>query len=152
MTKNIDNLEKIRHFLIDNINELSAEQLNKVPPGFNNNIIWNLGHLVSAQQGICYVRSGLPVIIEEKYFTEYKSGTRPGLFVPAEDIQKIKELLFSTIDRLTHDLEKNAFAHYPGWASRYGVEINNIDDALVFIQYHEGFHSGTILALKRLVV
>lgn len=151
MDKNTDTLRKIRRFLLANIIDLSADQLNEIPPGFNNNILWNLAHLISSQQGMCYVRAGLPVIVEEKYFTEYKSGTSPGMPANADEIEKIKELLFSTLDHLTTDLERSAFQNYPAWTSRYGVEINNIEDALVFIQYHEGFHTGTILALKKLV-
>ena len=46
MRKEIDILRKARLKMLEKINELSLEQLNKVPEGFNNNIIWNMGRLI----------------------------------------------------------------------------------------------------------
>ena len=39
---------------------------------------------------MCYVRSGLPVTVEDKYFTPYISGTKPIEFVKEEDVEAIK--------------------------------------------------------------
>ena len=33
------------------IENYSLEQLNKIPEGFSNNLAWNLGHIIVAQQG-----------------------------------------------------------------------------------------------------
>ena len=52
MNDQIETIRKTRSFLLDYIKELNIEQLNKIPAGFNNNIAWNLGHLVAAQQGV----------------------------------------------------------------------------------------------------
>jgi hypothetical protein len=49
-----------RQFLLDQIAGLTTEELNQIPRGLNNNIIWNLAHLISGQQGIFYARAGLP--------------------------------------------------------------------------------------------
>ncbi|WP_407635809.1 DinB family protein [Solitalea canadensis] len=37
----------------------TIDQLNKVPAGFNNNLIWNIGHEIVAQQALIYKSSGL---------------------------------------------------------------------------------------------
>jgi len=50
MKKEIERLKKTRIFLLDLIKDLTTEQLNEIPKGFNNNIIWNLGHLIASQQ------------------------------------------------------------------------------------------------------
>ena len=64
----IAQIKKTRSFIIDLVENLSAEQLNHIPPGFNNNIIWNIAHLTATQQNMCYVRSGLEITIEDKIF------------------------------------------------------------------------------------
>jgi hypothetical protein len=151
MNKNIIDIQKARLFLLNIVGDLSVEELNETPSGFNNNIIWNLGHIVYAQQGICYVRSGLPIVIEEKYFREYKSGTKPEHYVDEAEVQKIKDLMVFTSERLASDYEKNIFTTYSKWTTRYGVELGNIDDAITFLLYHEGLHSGVVIALKKLV-
>ena len=151
MNDQLEIIRKTRTFLLEVVKELSAEQLNAVPPGFNNNIIWNLGHMVAAQQGICYMRAGLKPWVEENFINAYKPGTKPDEPVSIEQIKKIKELFFSSLDILERDYEKRLWQNYPAWTTRYGVELKSIDDAIEFLHFHEGLHSGFITALKRIV-
>jgi len=151
MEKQFEVLRNTRKSLIQFIEELSPEQLNKIPPGFNNNIIWNLAHMISAQQNVCYVRSGRKVVVDEAFFAAYKPDTKPEGTVGPEGIAAIKGLLFSTIDRFESDYKENVFSDYVPWTNRYGVEIATIEDVLGFLPYHEGLHLGYIMALKRLI-
>lgn len=151
MEKEIEIFKKTRAFLLSIISELSADQLNKIPPGFNNNIVWNLGHLVAAQQGVCYVRGGLPMVVDEKYFLNYKPETKPSGYVNDEEVRVLKEQLLSTIDKLETNLAANVFAANPPWTNRYGVEHKNIADSIRFLLFHDGLHLGYIMALKRVV-
>jgi hypothetical protein len=151
MTKSIEILKKPRLHLLNFIKDLSIEQLNKIPTGFNNNIIWNLGHIVAAQQGICYRRAGVTPLVNEDYFKTYGGETRPERFIDAAELEVIKELFTSTIDQLAIDLKNNLFANYTPWTTRYGVDINNIDEAIKFLPFHEGLHSGYIWAMKRTI-
>ena len=151
MNNQFEIIRKTRSFLLEVIKELSVEQLNIVPTGFNNNIIWNLGHLVAAQQGICYTRAGLNPWAEEAFMNTYKSGTKPNSEISTEQIEKIKELLFSSVDMLENDYKKNLWPVYPAWTTRSGIEINSIDEAIEFLNYHEGLHSGYIMAMSKIV-
>ncbi|MEO5945150.1 MAG: DinB family protein [Ferruginibacter sp.] len=152
MHPTIENIRKTRTWLLENITDLSIDQLNKTPKGFNNNIIWNIAHLIAAQQGLCYVRASLQPVVEEKYFIAFKSGTRPVSFVDVTEFEKIKELLFTSLDQLEIDLDNNIFKDYTIFKTRYGVEINDINDCIAFLTYHEGMHTGVISQLKKLVV
>jgi DinB superfamily len=151
MNSKIEQVKNIRKFLLSIINDLNADQLNEVPAGFNNNIIWNVAHLVAAQQGICYIRSGIKLTVEEKYFQEYKPGTKPERSIDGNEIETIKQLLTTTLDQFELDYKNNLFVNYNVFTTRYGVELKNIDEAIDFLPFHEGFHSGYIIALKRLV-
>jgi hypothetical protein len=151
MTKAIEIIKMPRLHILQTIEGLSIEQLNKIPTGFNNNIMWNLGHIVAAQQGVCYKRPGLDIIVDEEFFQTFKPETKPERFYDSTDLEKIKGLFLSTIDRLETDLEKNIFANYPTWTTRYGAVLTNINEAVSFLPFHDGFHVGYILALKRAV-
>lgn len=151
MEKEIEILKKTRTFLLSLVSELTTEQLNKIPPGFNNNIIWNLGHMTAAQQSICYVRGGLPMVIDEKHFVAYKPDTKPNGYVGDDEVKMIKELLLSTIDKLEQDLAANVFANNPPWTTRAGVELKSIQDSIRFLLFHDGLHFGYIMAQKRVV-
>lgn len=151
MTKQIEIIRKTRSFLLENLKGLSTEQLNKIPEGFNNNIIWNLGHLVAAQQGVCYLRAGLKPRVDERFISLYKSGTKPEQPADAAEIEQIKSLLFTTLDQLDADYNDHIFDGYTPWTTRYAVDLADIDAAINFIQFHEGLHGGCSTALKKLV-
>ncbi len=150
-------IEKIKHlrmFLLSRIEGLTTEQLNTIPVGFNNNIVWNLAHLVAAQQSICYLRAGVPPVVAETYITDYLPGTKPRQPIDGETIATIKELLISSIDTMGTDYARHLFRNYT-YSERikeiYGIDVRTIDDAIDFILYHEGFHIGCVLMLKHLV-
>lgn len=77
MDNRIYKIKKVRQFLIEQIEDLTSEQLNKIPDGFNNNIIWNLAHLICAQQGICYLRGRQESIVPSKYIAPFFTNTKP---------------------------------------------------------------------------
>lgn len=154
MNKKLEKIKGFRLFVLKQISGLTSEQLNLIPAGYNNNIIWNVGHLVSATQAICYKRAVLPVTIDDKYVTPFLPTTKPVGFINSEEIDIIKELFISSIDTLNTDLGNNIFGNYTK-SERieevYGIDVSNIDDAIEFLLYHEGFHSGYIAGLIRLV-
>lgn len=151
MSQPLDIICNPRTVILNIIADLSLEQLNKIPAGFNNNIIWNLGHMVAAQCGVCYKRAGLDLPIDEAFFDTYKPGTKPEKFYTAEDFEQVKTLLTTSPDILEADLQKDIWGNYPTWTTRYDVEIKNINDAVAFLPFHEGLHIGTVMALKKIV-
>lgn len=151
MHQQIENLKHIRNYLLFQVEDLTVEQLNHIPEGFNNNIIWNLAHLIATQQRLCYVRSNLQPVVQDKYISPFAPGTKPDGFIDPTEIETIKSLLISTLDELETDYKKSFFTTYDGFTTRYGVELINIDDAINFLPFHEGLHAGAIVALKKVL-
>jgi len=147
----ISQIKNTRIFILELVKELNSGQLNKIPTGFNNNIIWNIAHLTAAQQNLCYKRSGLEITVEEKYFTPFLSGTKPDKFIQKEEIESIFDVLLNTIDQLATDYTSGIFKQFDPWDKRYGMKLNSIEDAINFIPFHEGMHIGYIIALKKLI-
>ena len=147
----IEKIKIIRNSLLGMINDLSIEELNEIPAGFNNNIIWNLAHLTAAQQGMCYVRAGVPTSVSEEFIAPFRSGTKPEKFVDEDQAKTLKDILLSSLDQFETDRHNNLFDKYSAWKTRMGVEINNIDDALEFMLFHEGLHLGCIQSIKKII-
>jgi len=152
MTSQIRAIRETRSFLLEQLKDLTAEQFNRTAEGFNNNIIWNLGHMIAVQQGICYKRAGLPTLINDDLWHRYKSGSAPWSFISEDEIASIKQLLVITLDQLETDYKKQIFGNYTTWVTRNGVELANIDDGIKFLAFHEGLHSGVIMAIMRSVM
>ncbi len=154
MNQKIEKIKRFRIYLLEQLDGLTTEQLNAIPAGYANNIVWHLGHLTSVVQTMCYVRSGLPPAVDDQYCSSYLPGTKPQGFVDEPTVQRIKELLITSTDQLQSDYNQGLFSKYSPSVmipKVYGFEVKNIDEAIDYLLHHEGLHAGYILALKRLV-
>ena len=153
MEKSLNIIKGARSYITNLIEEFSVEQLNEIPAGFHNNLLWNFGHIISVQQGLCYLSSDEQPIVELDLITKYKSGSKPEGIVDVEEYDKLKGYLFTTIDRLAEDKEKGLFKNYIGFGlkSYADVRVENIDDAIKFVAFHDGLHVGYMMALKRVL-
>lgn len=151
MTKSIDFLIQPRIKILNVLEEFSLDQLNEIPAGFNNNILWNLGHMVAAQQGVCYTRAGLNRIVSDEFFMAYKPESKPEKYIDVAEFENIKQLMFSTLEKFEIDFQNNIFTNYPAFTTRYGIELASIDDAVQFLPFHDGLHIGYIMSLRKVV-
>lgn len=147
-----DVINNIRPFFKKHIENNSLEDLNKIPEGFNNNIIWNIGHVVVTAQLLAYKLSGLPMMVSDELVNKYRKDTKPEGFVSQAEVEEINTLLFSTIEKLETDYKNGNFKNYNAYTvSTTGNTLTNIDEAIQFILFHEAIHLGYILALVRAV-
>lgn len=142
---------KTRENFIRLIETSTVEELNEIPEGFNNNIIWNFGHIVSSQQALCYLASNVETVIDKQYTLPFRKGTKPEKFVSTEEINTLKELMRSTIDQLEEDLKSNKFRTYNSFKTAYGVEITSNAEAVQFFVVHDALHYGIASAIKKVI-
>lgn len=153
MEKIIATIKASRTKLLSLVEELTTEELNYIPTGFNNNLAWQIGHLVVSQQILCYKLSGNKFLIEEELIDLYKNGSKPERAFTAAEIAQMKGYLLSTIDQLVLDLQSDIFDNFsPYTISTYpGLRLESVLDAVTFIVSHDGLHYGCSLGLKKLV-
>ena len=129
----------------------NMEQLNAVPEGFNNNIIWNIGHIIVVQQLLVYNLSGLPMLVSNEMVQKYKRGTKPEMDATQEEVAKIKSLLFETIHQTEVDFNYGIFKNYKEFTPIAGVTMKSVQDAISFNSYHEGVHNGIIMGIRKFI-
>jgi hypothetical protein len=145
-------LTNTRKFFNKILEKTTLEDLNKIPQGFNNNIIWNIGHILVTQQLLAYKLSGLPMMISDTLIAKYMKETKPDGFVSQIEVDEIKGLLFLTIEKAKEDFENNVFTNFKEYTvSTTGNTLTNIDEAFQFILFHEGIHLGYVMALSRAI-
>ena len=151
MKESIDIMRGARLFLINLIEGISIERLNEIPDGFNNNLVWNFGHVIATQQILCYRNAGVKPVIEDEFIEKYKTGTRPEGFLDEKGFEILKKYLLQTIDKFEEDSATNMFENYKAFdlKSYPGVRLKNIGDAAKFVSFHDGLHVGYSMALKR---
>jgi uncharacterized damage-inducible protein DinB len=153
MEKIFEVIRASRNALLSLVEDLSTEQLNKIPTGFNNNLAWQMGHLVVSQQILCYKLSGNNLVIDASLVEKYRNGSKPEGLITAEEIAQIKHYMISNIDQLESDLQTDKFADYtPYTISTYkNYRLEKIEDAIKFIVSHEGLHYGCSLMMKKFI-
>ena len=127
----------------------TLEELNKIPKGFNNNIIWNVAHTIVTQQLLVYNLSEIPMLLSDSMVTMYRKGTKPERDVTLAEVDLIKDLLFSTIEKTKADYNNKIFKTYTEYTVSTKSTLTNVDEAIDFNNFHEGIHLGYILALKK---
>lgn len=137
-----------RRNILQAIDGLTEEQLTTIPKGFNNNILWNLGHICVTQQALCYRLSGNTSKMPESLTNNYKKGTNATEVSP-QDVDAFKDILLSQVDELESDYNNGLFKEFTVYPTSYGITLESIDDAIQFNLLHEALHLGYIMALKR---
>lgn len=132
---------------------LSPDQLIAVPDGFDNNIAWNIGHIIVASQNIVYKRSGSPVTVSDDWVAMYKPGTSPADWSVNPDTDELLTALMDYQQKLEDDYAAGMFS---GTVEEFvsassGISFNDLDGALVFDVYHHSQHYGMIMALNNFV-
>ena len=149
MEKTFDIILKNRKIFQSFLQDIPKEDLFRIPAGFNNNIWWNIAHVVVTPQLLMYKLSGLDFTIEEELVNKYKKGTFPQGEPSNEELEKIKTYLFSTVEQIQHDYGQGKFKNFQEYMTTPNIGLSSPEDALSFNVFHEGLHLGAILALKK---
>ncbi len=144
-------LKTTRTNFLNLLNEFSLEQINQIPEGFSNNLIWNFGHLVVTQQLLCYKLSGNEMYISDEIVNKYRKGTKPEADATQAEVDELKKLAFDLVDKLEKDYTENKamFNSYSEYPTSYNYTLRNIEDTIIFNNVHEGVHYGYALALRK---
>jgi hypothetical protein len=145
-------IDKAQQNFITMLDSLSLEQINKVPQGYNNNLIWNFAHVISSLQGICYIRQGLALQLDENFVTLYKNGTKPEKPVDAEQYATIKVYALEGLNKLRADYKAGVFASFKPFTTMSGFTISSAEYAIKYVAFHHAIHTGYAMAIKKLVI
>lgn len=146
----LEQLRFTRSYTLRILNTVSKEAVNEVPDGFNNNILWNAGHILSAYEQLLYQNTGDEKQLTQEVIDYFKGGTKPSDWnsePPAfEEIvslleQQIEQIISTYKDRLDDQINKEM--------KLGGFEIRTVRDMMSFNIFHEGLHAGLINGLKR---
>lgn len=151
MKKQFEIFKIYRKSLVQEIDDLSIEQLQKIPEGFKNNIFWNVAHTLVSQQILHYKMSGLNPLITNDWIENYQNGTFPRFVITEDEIDYLKSKLIITAEQLEEDFNEKKFESYTEFETKMGIVISSVEDAINFNNIHEALHYGIVSSMKKLV-
>lgn len=141
-------LRQARKNILTAVETLTIEQLKYIPEKFNNNIIWNIGHILATQQVLCYKLAEVEMYTSETLINKYKKGSKPTELITLDEVDEIKKQFIENSALMESDFKKGVFQKYNAYTTSFGYELKDINAAITFNNVHEGLHFGYILALK----
>jgi hypothetical protein len=151
MQQTFDITRTSRKMVAPFLENYTLEQLNKIPDGYSNNLIWNIGHIVVVQQLLVYKLSGLPIAVSDEMIAKYMKGTKPEHIATQAEVDEIKALLFKTIDQTEADYNDKKFINYQEYLTSTGLVLKSTEEAMAFNNFHEGLHIGIMMSIRKFV-
>ena len=133
------------------LDNYSLEQLNTIPVGMSNNLIWNIGHVIVSQQKLVYALSGLPMHIPDSLFKKYQNGSRPDGKTTQAEVDEIRKLLSEMVEKTKADFEARIFKEFHPYQTKTGFHLGTLKEAVEFNNYHEGIHLGIMMSIKKYI-
>ncbi|SPF32977.1 conserved hypothetical protein [Candidatus Desulfosporosinus infrequens] len=144
-------LKVVRSNTLNAVNEVSESQANSVPEGFNNNILWNLGHVYISQEKFAFGFIPEPMQIPDGFTELFGRDTKPSEWKgQPPTLAEMVKLLEDQTGRIREKLENrlNEAVANP-FTMPSGLTLKTIGEFLIFSMYHEGMHVQTIRMLKK---
>jgi hypothetical protein len=147
-----DILERNRVNIYGILKRFTPDQLNRVPEGFSNNLIWNAGHVLVTQQLLVHSLSGSEVLVSEDWIRRFRKGSRPEKDISREEIYQLMEALLEVPKKSRKMAEEGRMSDaFKDYETSFGITLHNLEEAIHFNNIHEGMHFGSILALRKMV-
>ncbi len=139
MIQYLTKLEELRTRLLKCTKHLTTQQINYIPPGFKNNIIWNIGHELAVSDDILY---GNIESMKPQYpfdITKFKKGSKPEQIVDTDTVASIKEAFGATVPNFLRLMSQASLAHPE---LQYDKVVRRIisNASLSFLIFHEEMH------------
>ena len=150
MEREFELLKIGRNRLLNLLDKLTEEELVEIPEGFNNNVLWNAGHIITSQQRLCYGLAGLELNVPKDYTDLYAKGSSPKNWTKTPDVAELKKLLPDTT-AIQQDYKNGLFKNFKPYETSYGFMLNTIEDAIAFNNIHEALHTTVASCITRLV-
>ena len=131
------------------LDNYTLEQLNTIPEGFNNNLFWNIAHVVVTQQLLIYKLSGLPMAVSDELVDKYKKGSKPEQPATQAEVDTIKSVFFDAIDQTQADYGSGVFANFMEYPTSTGYVLHTVEQAMSFNNLHEGLHLGVMMSIRK---
>lgn len=144
-------LRTTRWHMVREINGLSNAELLIIPESRDDNILWNIGHLLCSLSRLTYVFSGYPLPIPEPYLTNFGKGTNALGWVSPPDPDEVLRLFLEMPGRIEADYRAGKFVEYKTLTLGGGHTVESVEEAIAFHCFHEGLHIGMVISLKRML-
>lgn len=146
-----DQLNFCRLVTLHSVRDLNESEASVIPKGFNNNILWNLGHIYLVQEQFAFDFAQEPMEMPEGFAELFTMGTKPSDWTrQPPTLAELTELLKDQPNRIRERLKTRLDEEVANPFTMPGLNLKTIGEFLTFNLYHEGIHVQAIRMLKKM--
>ncbi|WP_251553628.1 DinB family protein [Neobacillus muris] len=142
-------MELTRSYFLKTVNGLDEAVVDVQPEGFNNNIHWHIGHVLTTAEQFMFGFPKKSTQLPERYIELFASGTKPADW--KGEIPSVQELAAKLEDQLKRMKEIPAESFNERLKTPF-LGQETFGELTSFALFHETMHLGQIQAMKRAVV
>ena len=138
-------LRKLRKSVLNITSDLTEEQYNIIPKHNNNNVIWNMTHMLSIQQLLIYGMTKNPYTLDDSIILPFKKNTKPEIRYSMNFIDGVRNSMLDQVDILEQRYEEGILNDVPvPFRSSLGMAFDTIEGIIQFNTMHETLHMTVI--------
>ncbi|GIN37088.1 MULTISPECIES: DinB family protein [Heyndrickxia] len=142
-------LKSYRSYILDVLENVTKEEADIVPNGFNNNIRWNMGHIYLDQYLWIHALTKDKLVEIEPLQTWFGFGTSPTQFTSeTPSYEELKCLLKKQPSDIKETYGERLEEEFPPTE----MGMHTIEQVLIRTIFHEGMHLQAILDLKKCIL
>ena len=140
-----------RFHMLRELEGLSQDDLLAIPEGRDDNVLWNVGHLLCSLARLTYVRSGFALPIPEHYLALFGKNTTARDWTDTPDADEVFGHFHALPGQIEADYASGRFSRYEPLELAPGHTVESVEEAIAFHCFHEGLHIGMIISVKELL-
>ncbi|MBP1156412.1 MULTISPECIES: DinB family protein [unclassified Paenibacillus] len=142
----------VRQITIAKIEAISEEFFDVQPPQFNNTIRWNLGHIVSATDGLIFQRISQTSHLPEGFADLFRGGTKPADWTTTPPTKaELIELLKSQVHILEETFANRLGEKLPEPLQIRDLSFSTVEEVINFASMHETMHSTIVSDMLKII-
>jgi uncharacterized damage-inducible protein DinB len=134
-----------RNFVMETLQETSAENTYVIPDHFTNNLIWNAGHLLVTYDEYLFTIDGEKQM-DEQHYQWFATGTSPADW---GENQPVKEDIMQKLEGQASMIEDRFAGRLSEELARPMPLEKTIEELLVFLISHETYHLGVMKSIQK---
>ncbi|MEH7346384.1 DinB family protein [Bacillus sp. JJ1532] len=139
-------LESYRNEILDAVENVTIEEAEVIPKGYNNNIRWNLGHIFLDQYLWIQAVTKEKTVVPDEFNKWFGFGTSPADFsAETPSLGDLKRMLKSQPADIKEAYGNRLEVEYK--PTELGMQT--IEQVLIRTIFHEGMHLQAIIDLKK---
>jgi uncharacterized damage-inducible protein DinB len=138
-----------RNFFLKKVEALPNDIVRVQPEGFNNNILWHIGHVLTVTEQFMFGFPKKTTYLPENYVELFGNGTKPADW-NEENVPQLDELISQLKEQVTRLKEINVES-FEQVLKKPFLGFETYGELAQMALFHEAHHLGQIHSIQRVI-